>query len=60
MNLDYVLGILVITVAYGITWYLLVKSANIVHIIDREGLTSTRAIKRRLKQRGVPTSTQEI
>jgi small neutral amino acid transporter SnatA (MarC family) len=49
MDFDHVLGILIIAAAYGFTWYLLVKSTNIVRFIAREGLLSTRAIKNRLK-----------
>ena len=49
MDLDRILGILVIVVAYGFTWYLLLKSTRIVRLIDREKLLSMRAIKKRLK-----------
>ena len=53
MSLNLVLGIFVILVAYVLTWYLLLKSANIVKIIDQEGLTFTREIKNRLKHKSV-------
>jgi hypothetical protein len=49
MDINRILGILVIVAAYGFTWYLLLKSTNIVRFIDEEGLTSTRAIKNRLE-----------
>ena len=51
MSMNDILGIFVIVVAYGFTWYLLVKSTTIVKIIDREGLKYTREIKRRLKRK---------
>ena len=49
MTVNHVLGILLIVIAYGFTWYLLLKSTRIVRLIDRENLLSMRAIKRRLK-----------
>jgi small neutral amino acid transporter SnatA (MarC family) len=49
MSMNHVLGIFVIVAAYGLTWYLLLKSTKIVNIIGREGLKHTREIKSRLK-----------
>ena len=49
MDLDRILGIVLIVAAYGFTWYLLLKSTRIVRLIDRENLLSMRAIKKRLK-----------
>ena len=37
MNADYILGILVILGAYGLTWYLLLKSTKIVNTIAERG-----------------------
>ena len=36
MNVDHILGILVILGAYGLTWYLLLKSTRIVNNIAEE------------------------
>ncbi|UCD57577.1 MAG: hypothetical protein JSV16_00255 [Candidatus Hydrogenedentota bacterium] len=52
MSIDHVLGILVILGAYGLTWYLLLKSTKIVNIIAREGLKHSSEIKARLKTKG--------
>jgi proline racemase len=49
MTLNQILGIVVLVVAYGGTWYLLLKSTKIVNTIDQEGLQHTREIKSRLK-----------
>jgi hypothetical protein len=49
MSLNHVLGIFVILLAYGLTWYLLLKSTKVVNTIDKEELMYTREIKRRLK-----------
>lgn len=54
MSITHVLGIVVIVGAYGLTWYLLLKSTHIVNLIHREKLPSTRAIKIRLKHRDHP------
>ena len=51
MSITLVLGIFVTIAAYGFTWYLLLKSAKIVEIIDKEGLKHTREIKSRLKNK---------
>ena len=51
MSINHLLGILVILVAYGFTWYLLLKSKKIVKIIDKEGLEHIREIKSRLKSK---------
>ena len=37
MSTDHILGILVIAGAYGLTWYLLLKSTKIVNNIVKEG-----------------------
>jgi hypothetical protein len=54
MNVRQLIGILVILGAYGLTWYLLLKSMAIVKMIDREGLNHAGEIKARLKRRGAP------
>ena len=38
MSITHLLGILIILVAYGLTWYFLLKSKKIVEIIDKKGL----------------------
>ena len=53
MTVDLVLGILAILGAYGLTWYLLVKSTKIVNIIAREGLKDASEIRDRLKTKGL-------
>ncbi len=45
-------GILIILGAYGLTWYLLLKSLRTVKIIDKEGLKHSSEILTRLKNRG--------
>ena len=54
MNVRQVIGILIILGAYGLTWYLLLRSIRIVKIIDREGLKHSSEIKTRLKRKGSP------
>ena len=49
MSVDLILGTVAILGAYGLTWYLLLKSTKIVNIISREGLKHAREIKARLK-----------
>jgi hypothetical protein len=51
MNLRQVTGILIILGAYGLTWYLMLKSLKIVEIIAREGLRHSGEIKARLKRK---------
>lgn len=58
MTINQVVGTIVIVVAYGCTWYLLLKSTKVVNIIDREGLKHTRVIKRRLKRKKEGGKTQ--
>lgn len=52
MTIDQVLGILAILIAYGFTWYLLLKSKKIVKIISKEGLKQIGNIEERLKESG--------
>ena len=42
MSVENVTGILVILAAYGLTWYLLLKSTKIVDRIARDGAKSAR------------------
>ena len=42
MSVESVSGILVILAAYGLTWYLLLKSTKIVDRIAREGAKAAR------------------
>ena len=56
MEIRQVIGILVILGAYGLTWYLLLKSLRIVKIIDREGLEHASEIKARLKMKRLAAS----
>jgi hypothetical protein len=51
MSMEQIWGVLAIFAAYGLTWYLLLKSTKIVSIIDREGLEHASEIKARLKNR---------
>ena len=51
MSVRQIVGILVILGAYGLTWFLLLKSLRIVKIIDREGLKHSSEIKTRLKRK---------
>ena len=59
MSVGQVIGVLVILGAYGLTWYLLLKSIRIVKIIDREGLKHSGEIKTRLKRKGSPGARSE-
>ena len=56
MEIRQVIGILVILGAYGLTWYLLLKSLRIVKIIDREGLDHAGDIRARLKMKSFAAS----
>jgi hypothetical protein len=51
MGIELLLGASVILAAYGLTWYLLLKSTRIVKIIDREGLEHANEIKARFRRR---------
>ena len=42
MSVENITGILVILTAYGLTWYLLLKSMKIVDRIAREGAKAAR------------------
>ena len=52
MNIQRLVGILVIAGAYGLTWYLMLRSMGIVKMIDREGLNRAGEIKARFRGRG--------
>jgi hypothetical protein len=52
VNVRQVIGILIILGAYGLTWYLMLRSMRIVKIIDRESLKHAGEIKTRLKRKG--------
>jgi len=54
MNIQRLVGILVIAGAYGLTWYLMLRSMGIVKMIDREGLKRASEIKARFWGRGAP------
>ena len=49
MNIQRLVGILVIAGAYGLTWYLMLRSMGIVKMIDREGLNRAGEIKARFR-----------
>ena len=49
MNVDHMLGILVILGAYGLTWYLLLKSTEIVNSIAEQGSKHAREAEPELK-----------
>jgi hypothetical protein len=42
MNVDHILGIVAILGAYGLTWYLLLKSTRIVNDLAEQGSTHAR------------------
>lgn len=45
MNINIILGIAVIIIAYGATWFLLIKSKKRVDIIYKKGLHNLEEIK---------------
>ena len=49
MNVDHILGILVILGAYGLTWFLLLKSTKIVNNIAKQGSKHARETEPELK-----------
>ena len=48
MNIDLILGLVIILLAYGFMWFLLIKSLKIVNIIDEKGLQRVNDIKEEL------------
>ena len=48
MLLDHILGIAVISIAYGMLWYFVLHGRSIVEKIDKNGFKSLREIKREL------------
>ncbi len=54
MNTEQIWGVLAILAAYGLTWYLLLRSTRIVKIIDQEGLQHAGEIEARLKGKVPP------
>ncbi len=48
MSLNHILGIIIITVAYGMLWYLVLYGRKIIEEIDDNSLRSLREIKRKL------------
>ena len=48
MNTDLILGLVIILLAYGFMWFLLIKSLKIVNIIDEKGLQRVNDIKEEL------------
>ena len=48
MSISSIVGVAVIVLAYGCTWYLLVKSTKIVRDIDKNDLKHPREIKDKL------------
>ena len=48
MHLNHILGIIIISIAYGMLWYLVLYSRKIIERVGRSGLTSLREIKQEL------------
>lgn len=49
MSGDFLLGIVLIIAAYGLTWFFLLKSRLIIEEIDKNKFKSIREIKEELK-----------
>ena len=49
MYLNHILGVIIITIAYGLLWYLVLYSRKIIEKIDDKRLRSLREIKRELR-----------
>ncbi len=48
MSLDHILGIIIITIAYGLLWYLVLYGRKIIKRIDDKRLENLREIKQEL------------
>lgn len=48
MSLDHILGLVVIIIAYGMLWYLVLYARRIIGRIDDSSLENLREIKREL------------
>jgi len=48
MSLNHILGIIIIVIAYGMLWYLVLYARKIIERIDDNRLKSLREIKRKL------------
>ncbi len=48
MSLDHILGIIIIIIAYGLLWYLVLYGRRIIEKIDNSRLENLREIKREL------------
>ena len=48
MSLDHILGIIIIAIAYGLLWYLVLYGRRIIERIDNSRLENLREIKREL------------
>ncbi|MFC1714473.1 hypothetical protein ACFL6S_12465 [Candidatus Poribacteria bacterium] len=48
MSLNHILGIIIITIAYGLLWYLVLYGRRIIGRIDDSRLENLREIKREL------------
>lgn len=48
MSLEHIAGIAIITVAYSILWYFVLRSRSIIEKINENGLKHLREIKREL------------
>ena len=48
MSLNHILGAIIIIIAYGMLWYLVLYGRKIIEKIDGNGLRSLREIKREL------------